>query len=607
MSIVKMKLVSVASTESNYEEMLIRCSKYEHLHAEPGNNIINDENEGQVMQEENMFAEYLNHLKNIGHSIGLNFDDTSEFKKEYTHGEIETFIDEVECQFKLVNNSTDSSNLTSDDEIALDKLREYDFKELNECEYVTFGLGRLPMDSYKKLQLHDQSKFIVQELHKTGQYAWIFYSTLVESQKEIKRLFDSLFFEEITIPKLDAKKIIEEYRERLLDVCAYVKHFNEIHKLHRYIAIIQEKYVLTGFVPIKKVDEFKQIFTGMDIKVSVNDPDDLPTLTPPTLLSNNRFFEPFDMFVEMYGLPAYKDLDPTPFVAVTFCLLFGIMFGDLGQGAVLALGGYLLNKKKPMKLAAIASRIGLFSMFFGFLYGSVFGLETLLNPIHQQLFGVKHKLIEVMDSNFTMPLLICAIAIGAILILITMTINITLNLKRKNYGEVLFSQNGFAGFIFYGYIICIATTMVLGGPNLMNPILMSICLGIPVACFLLKEPLVSLISGKGLKPHGTWGSYLLEAFFEAFEILLSFVTNTMSYLRVGGFVLSHAGMMLVVMTLVEMTGNAGIIVFIIGNIFVMCLEGLIVGIQTLRLEYYEMFSRYFEGGGKKFKLITEAN
>ena len=85
---------------------------------------------------------------------------------------------------------------------------------------------------------------------------------------------------------------------------------------------------------------------------------------------------------------------------------------------------------------------------------------------------------------------------------------------------------------------------------------------------------------------------------------MSFVTNSMSYLRVGGFVLSHAGMMLVVMTLVKMTSNAGIIVLILGNIFVMVLEGLVVGIQSLRLEYYEMFSRYYNGGGRKYKALT---
>ena len=102
------------------------------------------------------------------------------------------------------------------------------------------------------------------------------------------------------------------------------------------------------------------------------------------------------------------------------------------------------------------------------------------------------------------------------------------------------------------------------------------------------------------------GMFFVQSFFELFEVVLSFITNTMSFLRVGGFVLSHAGMMLVVYTLAEMVGGFGeIIVLILGNVFVMCLEGLIVGIQVLRLEFYGMFSRYYEGNGIPFKTIKE--
>ena len=101
-------------------------------------------------------------------------------------------------------------------------------------------------------------------------------------------------------------------------------------------------------------------------------------------------------------------------------------------------------------------------------------------------------------------------------------------------------------------------------------------------------------------PDGV-GGFIIEGFFELFEVVLSYVTNTLSFLRVGGFVLSHAGMMLVVATLMNMTSGAGsILVMILGNLFVMGLEGLIVGIQVLRLEFYEMFSRFFEGDGNIF-------
>ena len=102
-----------------------------------------------------------------------------------------------------------------------------------------------------------------------------------------------------------------------------------------------------------------------------------------------------------------------------------------------------------------------------------------------------------------------------------------------------------------------------------------------------------------------------EAFFELFEVMLTFIANTMSFLRVGGFVLSHAGMMMVVYTLAEMVAGGTaitlsyLLVVVIGNAFVMCLEGMIVGIQVLRLEFYEMFSRYYEGKGKPFISIKE--
>ena len=130
-----------------------------------------------------------------------------------------------------------------------------------------------------------------------------------------------------------------------------------------------------------------------------------------------------------------------------------------------------------------------------------------------------------------------------------------------------------------------------------------ILIGIPAVLIFMQEPLERLLEHEKLFPNG-FGGFFMEAFFEMFEICLTFLANTMSYLRVGGFVLSHAGMMLVVSTLMSMVGNASPLVFVLGNIFVMVLEGMIVGIQVLRLEFYEMFSRYFDGNGIAFKALN---
>jgi V/A-type H+-transporting ATPase subunit I len=212
-----------------------------------------------------------------------------------------------------------------------------------------------------------------------------------------------------------------------------------------------------------------------------------------------------------------------------------------------------------------------------------------------------------MDPGFTMTLLLSAVGLGATLILVSIFLNIISRIKKKDWAAAFFSQNGLAGFIFYGSAIGMATSEMLLQIPVANQLTIGAFIIVPLLIILMHVPLKNLVHKVSITPHEGWGGYLVESIFELLEIVLSFVTNTMSFLRVGGFVLSHAGMMVVVMTLKEMTGNAGLLVLIIGNIFVIALEGLIVGIQTLRLQYYEMFSRYFEGGGKKYIPTTLLN
>ena len=210
-----------------------------------------------------------------------------------------------------------------------------------------------------------------------------------------------------------------------------------------------------------------------------------------------------------------------------------------------------------------------------------------------------------MSPENSMTFLMAAIVLGIVLILISMTFNIVLNFKKKNIGEAILSQNGLCGVTFYVAVIGAALGM-LTGMHFVNIFYILILIVLPLILMFLKEPLIRKLEEHGeMFPNG-FGAFFVEGFFELFEVVLSFITNTMSFLRVGGFVLSHAGMMLVVYTLAEMVGGFGeIIVLILGNVFVMCLEGLIVGIQVLRLEFYEMFSRYYEGNGIPFKTIKE--
>ena len=117
---------------------------------------------------------------------------------------------------------------------------------------------------------------------------------------------------------------------------------------------------MAGFVPTREVEKFREhMSTVSDIVIEEKKYFVDDRMKPPTKLRNNWLFRPFEMFVNMYGLPSYTGIDPTPYVAITYMLIFGIMFGDLGQGLVISLFGFILTKWKNVKLGPIMERIGL--------------------------------------------------------------------------------------------------------------------------------------------------------------------------------------------------------------------------------------------------------
>lgn len=595
MAIEPMRLVVLSSKPEDVYTMIDAVYQSQYLHPELADKIVNEGNGGLLYPKDRTYENYLNRCERIIHDLNLNLDDT--YDRVYTHHEIEAAILEAENQYDTLHELSSGEALDEDDKIALKELKQYDLESL-EKGFITLRFGRIPKDSYSKIILHADEHFVFTSLHQNKHYNWIAYISSKEDERKLDAIFDSLYFEPIAIPMYSEDDLNQTCIELLDHVYGYVKYMAIQESYLQYICVFDNFVTLNGFVTQEHLEAFQATIPEV-VKCRDFDADAEAGLLAPTLLKNNWFAKPFEMFVEMYGLPQYGGFDPTFYFALTYSLLFGLMFGDLGQGFVLFAGGLYLYHKKGMVLGGIATRIGMFSMVFGVLFGSVFGNETLLHPLLEP-FGLP---IPVASSNFTMTLLLSAVALGAVLILSSISINIVQSLKHRNYAQALFSQNGLSGFILYGFVMGGLALNMLYGIQIMNPITISICVGIPLICILLIEPLKNLIQKRGLSPDAGWGGYLIEGIFELLEVVLSFVTNTMSFLRVGGFVLSHAGMMVVVMTLNEMSGQFGIIVMILGNILVIALEGLIVGIQTLRLEYYEMFSRYYSGGGKAFNTL----
>ena len=211
-----------------------------------------------------------------------------------------------------------------------------------------------------------------------------------------------------------------------------------------------------------------------------------------------------------------------------------------------------------------------------------------------------------MEADSINMIIYGSVVIGFVTIAASMIVNIFSSLKRKDLENALFSANGVAGFLFYVSLVIGLVLQMFFGIPVMNPVYIIFLIAIPLVAIFLKEPLGMLIEKKKHNEPFKWGEYCMQSFFEVFEVCLSYVTNTMSFLRVGAYILVHAGMMLVVFTLANMAGNAVgyTIALVLGNGVVMALEALLVAIQVLRLDYYEVFSRFYIGEGRAFQPIT---
>jgi V/A-type H+-transporting ATPase subunit I len=635
MGISTIKLIDITANQDKLDDILTQLIETEHIHPVLASEIIEKVHGSTSFVSENPCQALLQDVKDIETKFNINltnveqrnydidFDEMYDYMQNLKH-QLNEEIQRIKALEKDISEYQDAL-------IQVNHLKALDLPldDLFAAEYVTFRFGRLPNDSVPKLRFFQSKAFVFQSFETDNNYAWCMYYTTDEFKREVDNIFSSLFFERIFIPdfvhgrpleaienlesKIKAAQLeIQSYHQEMDEIAGTctnklscikgeLLYLNRVFEAKKYVVGLGDKISISLFVEEQYALDVKSSFETIDdVEVEINDADTDKRIQPPTKLKNGWFAKPFGLFVEMYGLPSYHDIDPTPFVAWSYAILFGLMFGDLGQGIVLAILGYLLYKKKGSMLGAIGVRIGITSAIFGFLYGSLFGNEEILIPVFQNVFGLIDKPIHVMDADFTMTLLISAIGIGVFLIVIAMFLSIYIKLKKKHYVEMFMSHNGVAGLILYTYILTALALSMGFQINILTPMFTLPFIGIPLVLIFMKEPVERKAHGEKMFPNG-FGGFFVEGFFELFEILLSYVTNTMSFLRVGGFILSHAGMMLVVMSLMEMVGGTGsIFVLIFGNIFVMALEGMIVGIQVLRLQFYELFSRYYQGDGIAF-------
>ena len=518
---------------------------------------------------------------------------------------------------------------------------DYKIEDIFNFKSMRFRFGRIPRENYIKFTdyIEDDITSVFLKAAEDEQYVWGIYFVAQSEKESVDAAYTSLHFERTFIPgdvngtmkeiidsisenireleeKLKLKKeVLDKKIERNKEIFAnaheVIRRYSLNFDVRKYAACTKEDglayYILCGWMS----EEDARV---LNKEITIDEPDTICIVDerheatkskPPTKLKNFRLIKPFEMFIKMYGMPAYNELDPTLFVAITYAIIFGAMFGDVGQGLCLFIGGLIIYKVKKMDLAAIIASAGFFSTIFGFLYGSFFGFEDVIPHMWLSPAKAMTNLPFVGRLN---TIFIVAVVLGMFIIIIAQVMHIINAIKAKDIENKWFDANGVAGLVFYLSIV-ITIVLFMTGNELPAGIVMAIMFGLPLILIAFKEPITHLIKRKKKLIDGGIGMFLTQTFFEMFEVLLSYFSNTLSFIRVGAFAVSHAAMMEVVLMLAgaENGGTGNIVVIIIGNIFVCGLEGLIVGIQVLRLEYYEIFSRFYKGTGREFKPYIEKN
>lgn len=510
---------------------------------------------------------------------------------------------------------------------------DYNIKQILQFKYIKFRFGRISREYYEKFSsfVYDTIDTILFTCREDDNYVWLLYFVPDRLADKVDAIYASMHFERFYLPdeytgtpeeacdllnhqitsltkeiKELEQRIISETENRkstLLSAYSRLDTFTRNFDIRKMAACTKHEehtfYILCGWMAEDDAARFQKEIAEDEDTFCIVENDHKNLLNgPPTKMKNPKLFKPFEMFIQMYGLPAYNEIDPTILIGITYSFLFGFMFGDVGQGLCLLVGGFLLYRFKKMNLAAIISCCGFFSTIFGFMFGSIFGFEDIIEPLWLRPAKAMTNLpfIGMLNTVF-----IVAIAIGMGIILLTMILNIINAYKAHEPVESWFDTNGIAGFVFYASLV---TTIVLYMTEKPLPatIVLVVMFLVPLALIFLKEPLTAMVEKKAEKIEGGKGMFIVQGFFEMFEVLLSYFSNTLSFVRVGAFAVSHAAMMEVVLMLAGVeSGNPNWAVVVLGNVFVCGMEGLIVGIQVLRLEYYELFSRFYHGTGRAFK------
>ncbi|MCQ2582870.1 MAG: ATPase [Treponema sp.] len=526
------------------------------------------------------------------------------------------------------------------------------FSEMGNLTFLSLRIGKIDPASFERLQ--DALKGAAMVVPMGNDKSHVLIAAAKKSSVNLEEPLKLAGFVEIQLPE-DFKGVPDDMLESLLsqkeasdkamlELEEERKNFAETHnqvvqKLYKSFSMgkqiidIQRNlestgsvYRISGWVPMKECDVvIKDLEKVTEERIAVREfePFEVADVISgkeqvPVKLSHGKFVKSFERMIFSYGSPVYGTTDPTPFVAVFFTILFGIMFGDLGQGLVFVLVGLLMSKNIIKvggwnKFAPIFTAIGVTSSLMGLLTGEFFSNETLLEPFSEWvtgLFGTPHapilKMIPSDDPSSIYPMLGVfgiAVAIGFVINTIGLILNIKNNISMKKYDKAFFGKEGLAGAVFFWYVIATILRVVLLKHSV--SVVDWVIIGVSLFFAAFAEPFENLIMKKKPLLENGLGTYIISSVVEIIEVISGYLSNTVSFVRVGAFALSHAVLDFTIVILTGLVGGegtiGGILILIVGNAIIIVLEGMIVAIQVIRLQYYEFFSKFFHETGREFK------
>ncbi len=606
-------------------------------------------------KSENIDAEFFDNLQKVRNFFGIDDRETGVLSCERASDEdrnaaskLISLVSDIE---KRVSDKIDDIKRISDSykEAQAFSNLQVPYSHLEHLSFISIKIGRIPKDNLEGLKnsvgkhaviisLGDDSSRIMAVSSKKSRFMldtelkkYGFVNMEIPEdfngipEELLKNIENEKNESEKALEKLNEEKanFAETHKDEILKLLGSFSMGMQIRKIENGLESTSLVYRMTGWIPAADSRTFmKELDDLTEGRVAIREylPLEVPSVLSgeeqvPVKLNHGKFVSAFERMIFSYGSPLYGSIDPTPFVAVFFSILFGIMFGDFGQGLVFLIAGILmaLNVVKVgswNKFAPVFIAIGTTSSIMGLVTGEFFGTEKLLVPFAEfvtGLFGTpRAPILKVMPSEDPNSVFVIfgifavTIGLGVIINSVGLIVNVINKFLQKKAGSAIFGKTGIAGILFYWYIIVFALRIAVfhHGPALHDWIV----IGITLFFAAFGEPFERIFDGHRPVLENGFGAFVIGGAVELIEVVSSYLSGSLSFVRVGAFALAHAVLGFIIEMMSEKCGSiGGLAVLIAGNAIVVVLEGMIVAIQVIRLQYYEFFSKFFNETGTEFK------